>query len=73
MVWKKKSSRVKKHHSTLEMDTYKVMLLLFSLNSIKNLAHELKSPFLDIETTISARSVYVRNTCIINTYPKIKE
>ena len=36
---------VKKHHSTLEMDT--------SLRSITNLAHDFKSPFLDIEITIS--------------------
>ena len=39
---------VKKHHSTLEMDTFKIMLL----RSITNLAHDFKSSFLDIEITI---------------------
>ena len=43
----------KKHHSTLEMNTFKVMLLfLISLRSIINLAHDFKCPFLDIEITI---------------------
>ena len=37
----------KKHHSTLEMNTFKGMLL----HSIINLAHVFKSPFLDIEIT----------------------
>ena len=39
-------SRVKKHHSTLEMDAFKVMLLL------SYLAHDFKCPLLDIEITI---------------------
>ena len=40
------------HYSTLEMDTFKVMLL----RSIKNLAHKFKSPFLDIE--INKKAAY---------------
>ena len=39
--------RIKKPHSTLEMDIFKVMLLL------SYLVHDFKSPFLDIEITIS--------------------
>ena len=39
---------------TLEMDTFQIMLLLSYLASLdKNLAHDFKSPFLDIEITIS--------------------
>ena len=41
---------VKKHISTLEMDTFKVMLLL------SYLAHDFKCPFLDIEITMSELS-----------------
>ena len=37
----------KKNHSTLEVDTFKVMLLP------SYLAHDFKSPLLDIEITIS--------------------
>ena len=40
---------VKKHYSTLEMNTFKVM----SLRSIINLAYDFKSAFLDIEITIT--------------------
>ena len=40
----------KKNHSTLEVDTFKVMLL----RSIINLTHDFKSPLLDIEMTISS-------------------
>ena len=39
-LWKKKSTflpyRVKKHHSTLEMDTFNIMLLLSYLASLDN-------------------------------------
>ena len=42
--------RVKKQYSTLEMDTFKVMLLL------SYLAHDFISPYLDIEITISGFS-----------------
>ena len=41
--------------STLEMDTFKVVLPLSYLASLDykpNLAHDFKSPFLDIEITI---------------------
>ena len=45
--------RVKKYHSILEMDTFKVMLLIFYLVSLnKNLAYDFNSPFHDIETTV---------------------
>merc|ERR1711993_137419 len=53
ILWKKSRLKstflpyhVKKHHSTLEMDTFKIMLLL------SYLAHDFKSPFLDIEINI---------------------
>ena len=46
--------RVKKHYSTLEMDTFKVMMLFFiPLCSIKNLVHDFKRSFFDIEITNS--------------------
>ena len=46
--------RVKKHNSTLEMDTFKIMLLLSYLASLDNKPrNDFKSPFLDIEITIS--------------------
>ena len=55
---KKKSTfltyRAKKHHSTLEMDTFKCILLLSYLVSL-DLAHAFKSPFLDIDITIFKR------------------
>ena len=55
MLWKKNRlfSHIK-HHSTLEMDTFKVMLLLFFISHhwIKNLALDFKSPFIDIEIFI---------------------
>ena len=39
--------------SSIEMDTFNVMLLLFIwLHSLKNLVHDFKSPFLDIEITV---------------------
>ena len=44
----------KKRHSTLEMDTFKCILLLSYLVSL-DLAHAFKSPFLDIEMTIFKR------------------
>ena len=54
ILWKKSRLKltflpyhVKKNHSTLELDTFKVMLLL------SYLAHDFKSPLLDIEITIS--------------------
>ena len=43
---------VKKHPSTLEMDRNSCCFFLISLRSITNLAHDFKSPFLDIEITI---------------------
>ena len=61
IIWEKKSIflpyNVKKHHSILEMDTFKnhvASFLLISLRSITNLAHDFKSPFLDIEITITS-------------------
>ena len=41
--------RVKKHHSTLEMYTFKVMFLLSYLAYLDEALHMTKSPFLDIE------------------------
>ena len=44
---------VKKYNSTLEMDTFKIMLLLSSLASLDNKPRTwFRSPFLDIEITI---------------------
>ena len=59
ILWKKSRLKstflpyhVKKHHSTLKMDTLKsCCFFLISLRSITNLAHDFKSPFLDIEIT----------------------
>ena len=47
---------VKKNHSTLEVDTFlkSCCFFLISLRSIINLAHDFKSPLLDIEIIISA-------------------
>ena len=46
--------RVKKDYPTLEVDTFKVTLLLFYLASLDNKSriHDFKSPLLDVETTI---------------------
>ena len=66
--------RVKKHHSTLEMDNFKACyFFLISLRLIINLAHPFKSPFLDIKITIKSDGTYsevvrfitkkFRNTC----------
>ena len=52
---------VKMNHSTLDVDTFKVMLLLYiSLHSRINLAHEFKRPLLDIEIIFSVYSCFQR-------------
>ena len=50
--------RGKDHHSILEMDTFKVMLLL------SYLAHDFKSPFRDIEVFTYAEKYY-KPYCIV--------
>ena len=47
---------VKKNHSALEVDTFKVLLLLSYLASLDNKPHSCKSIFLDIEITINNSS-----------------